>query len=66
MAMGHWNEKIGKEREIKEVTGLYGPGEINKRRKRPIQVAQSKLLKIAETYFKKKEKIDLGITQCQN
>ncbi|MBP1527199.1 MAG: hypothetical protein H9Q66_04685 [Spiroplasma ixodetis] len=52
--LGDWNAKIGKG-EAKGVVGPHGLGKRNERGDRLIEFAQSNVLTIAGTYFKKRE-----------
>jgi len=54
--MGNWNAKVGKGVGMDGVYGPYGIGEKNENGERLIEFAASRNLKIANTFFKKKEK----------
>ena len=54
--MGDWNAKIGKGVGMDGVYGPYGIGENNENGERLIEFAASHNLKIANTFFNKKEK----------
>lgn len=55
LVMGDWNAKIGTGEEIAGRVGQYGLGNRNGRGERLIEFAQSNALKIAGSYFKKRD-----------
>ena len=54
--MGDWNSKLGKNNLVRGILGPYGIGKKNVRGEKLIQFAASNNLKIAGTFFKKKER----------